>query len=55
MSASWITSLQSFLGKALERVQELEEKIKIEIDKADKARADAPRICVERNEARSDS
>ena len=33
----------------------MEDKIKSEIDKADKARADARRIRVERNEARSDS
>ena len=48
-SASWITSLQTFLGNALGRVEELEKKVKEEGEAADKARADRRRLRVELN------
>ena len=48
MSASWITSLQTFLGNALGRVEELEKKLKEEGEAADKARADSRRLRVEK-------
>ena len=55
MTANWNSQLQSFLGNALGRVEELERKVKEGGEAADKARAEIRRLRVERNEARAAS